>query len=517
MAQDFFHLLLDYFQISEEEYHHLNEPTSLDSFSDGYSFKNIEEAVKIAKSSISNKEKILVYGDYDADGIMGTSILVKIFKHLNYDVSYYIPSRYLDGYGLTVEKAKKAIGKFDLVITVDNGIVATEAIQILKDNNIKVIVIDHHTVQLPLPNADAIVHPEVSEYGDVTTSGAYCAFMFSIAMLGYADKYLATLAAISLISDMMPLKKYNRKLLQAVFKDYKDNEFLQISLLAEHKDLDENVIGLSIAPKINAIGRMIEDSTVNYVVKYFVTDDIDYILTYFNYMESINEQRKIISKEASNNILKDLKDDAMVSLVDIKEGLIGLIANSIMNKINKPAIVFTKDNSGLLKGSARSVEGFNIVEAFKNLEKYMNQFGGHALAGGCSIKEENYENFKKDFISLVNSSDLKPLEKPHIDISLSDINYDNYLLLKTFSPFGENWKAPLFKINHIKVSSLTFSKTKEHILTKIGNNSKLVGFYISEDSLKDTDFINISGKLNISVFKNIITTEFHIEKVDKIN
>lgn len=517
MAQDFFHLLLDYFQITEEEYRYLNEPVSLDNFTDGYSFKNIDKAVELAKSAIKNKYRILIYGDYDADGIMGTSILVKTFKHLSYDVSYYIPSRYLDGYGLTVEKAKKAIGKYDFVITVDNGIVANEAIQILKDNNIKVLVIDHHTVQLPLPNADAIVHPEVSEYGDVTTSGAYCAFMFSRALLGYTDKYLATLASISLISDMMPLKKYNRRLLQAVFKDYKDNEYLPISLLAEHKELDENVIGLSISPKINAIGRMIEDTTVNYVVKYFVTDDVDYILTYFNYMENINEQRKIISKEASNEIVKDVNDEAMVSLVEIKEGLIGLIANSIMNKINKPAIVFTKDNSGLLKGSARSIEGFNIVDAFKKLDKYMVQYGGHALASGCSIKEENFEIFKKEFISIVNSSDLKPVEKPHIDISLNDINYDNYLLLKTFGPFGENWKAPIFKINHIKVSSLTYSKTKEHILTKIGNNSKLVGFYISEDSLKDSDFINASGKLSISVFKNIVTTEFHIEKIEKIN
>lgn len=517
MTNTFFDKLLDYYHISQDEYEELQKEQTLETFSLGHSFKDISKTKDIVLNAIKNKKRILIYGDYDADGIMGASILVKMFQYLNYEVKYYIPSRYIDGYGLTIEKSEKCIGKFDLVITVDNGITANEAIDILKKNNIEVVVIDHHTVQLPLPNADAIVHPEVSKYGDIATSGAYSAFMFSREVLGYYDKYLATLASISLISDMMPLKEYNRKLLKAVFKDYIDNEFIQISLLAEHKTLDEKVIGLSIAPKINAIGRIIEDKSVNNTVKYFVSDDKEFILTYFDYMTRINEERKNITKEVSNTLLTSLDETAMVSKVDVKEGIIGLIAGNISNKLKKPAIVFAKDKDGNLKASARSVEGFNIVDAFKSLDKYMLAYGGHALAGGCSIKESDFESFKQDFVNLVNSSDIHVEEKPSIDISINDITLENYQIYRSFAPFGEAWKAPLLSIKHIKTDALLYSKSGEHILTKIGTNSKLVGFNISKDSLYRIPYIDTNGTLDTSTFKNLVTVEFHISEYKASN
>ena len=514
MEKTFLEKLLDYYQITNEDYLDLIKPSSLEDFSIGHTFKDIFKAVNIAKESIKNNERIIVYGDYDADGIMGTSILVKMFKMLGKEISYYVPSRYIDGYGLNVENAIKIKDKFDLIITVDNGIVANEAIDILKEANKKVIVIDHHTVQLPLPNADAFIHPDVSLYGDIATSGAYCAFMFSYHMLGYYDKYLSTLAAISLISDMMPLKGYNRKLLKAVFSTYQDGEFLPITLLADKKPLDEGVIGSLIAPRINAIGRMIEDKSINLIVKYFVSDDPQYILTYFSYMTDINERRKEILKEASNDILKDLGDNSMVSNIDIKEGLIGLIANSIMNKIKKPAIVFTKAKDNTLKGSARSVEGFNIVEAFKKLDKYLIMYGGHALAGGCSIKEEDFDSFKHDFIELVHETGIEKIDQPSIDISINDINLDNYKIYHSFAPFGEAHKAPLLKISHLKVSSLTYSKGYEHILTKIGTNSKIVGFNISQLDLLNHPYIDIVGTLTSSSFKGFVNVEFHIKNYE---
>lgn len=513
MEKTFLEKLLDYYHLSFKEYEEMIRPSTLDDFSDGYSFKNIEKSVEIAKEAIKNNEKIIIYGDYDCDGIMGTSILVKLFKMMNYDVSYYIPSRYIDGYGLNEENAKKIKDKFDLIITVDNGITAHKAIDILKEANKKVIVIDHHTVQLPLPNADAIVHPEVSEYGDVATSGGYCAFMFSKAMLGYYDKYLATLASISVISDMMPLKKYNRNLLKAIFASYQDGEFLPISLLAQNKPLDESIIGLSIAPKINSIGRMIEDKNVNLIVKYFVSDDPSYILTYFNYMNDVNEKRKEILKEASENILKDVNDEAMVSLVDIKEGLIGLIAAGIMNKIKKPAIVFTKSDDETLKGSARSIEGFNIVDAFKKLDHYFIDFGGHAGAAGCSIKLKDYPKFKEEFIKMVNSNDVKKVDKPSIEISINDISKENYLIYRSLAPFGEGHQSPLFKLPKIKTSSLTFNRTKEHIITQIGYNVKIVGFYISPDSINGHNYVSLLGTLDTSSFKNVTSYEFHIKEI----
>ena len=511
MDEKFLNALLSYYDISRSDYEELIADYDLSNFSLGHSFKGIEKAKDIALNAIKNKKRIIIYGDYDADGIMGTSILVKMFQMLNYEVSYYIPSRYIDGYGLNEENAKKCIGKFDLMITVDNGIVANEPIQILKDNGLEVIVIDHHTVQLPLPNADAIVHPEVSEYGEVATSGAFSAFMFTKEVLGYTDKYLATMAAISLISDMMPLRSYNRKLLKAVFKDYKENEFPQISLLAEHKPLDEKIIGALVAPKINAIGRMKEDKSINLIVKYFTSNDKEFILTYSDFITNTNNERKELGKETINNLLETANEEALVSKVDIKEGLIGLIANGIMNKFHKPAIVFTKDKDGNLKGSARSVEGFNIVEAFQKLEKYMLAYGGHALAGGCSIKESDFDSFKKDFITLVNESNIVVKDKKTVDISINDIDKDHYDIYQSFAPFGEDWKAPLLSLKGIKVEALQYSKSQEHILTRIGNSAKIVGFYISKESLKPYQYIDTVGCLESSSYKGIVSYEFHIE------
>lgn len=514
MNKSFLDKLLEYYHISYEDYLALNKDVDMSNFLDDHYFKGIEKAAEIALHAVKNKERIIVYGDYDCDGMLGTSILVKMFKYLNYDVSYYIPSRYIDGYGLNDVNASKIKEKFDLIICVDNGIVANSSIDILKEANKKVIVIDHHTPQLPLPNADAFVHPEVSEFGEVATSAGFCAFIFSYYVLGYYDKYLATLGAISVISDMMPLRSYNRNLLRVIFKEYKADEFLQITLLSDSKMLDEGVVGSLIAPRINAIGRMIEDKNINLIVKFFVSDDKDYILTYFNYMLEVNERRKIIQKEASEKILENLSDSAMVSLVDIKEGIIGLIANSIVSKIKKPAVVFTYSKDDLLKGSARGIEGFNIVDSFQKLSPYLEGFGGHALAGGCSLKKENFDAFKQNFIDLVNNTPLQKVDKPNIPISINDINIDNYHIYQSFAPFGIGWEAPLLHIDHIKVSSLMYSKNHDHILTPIGTNSKLVGFYLGNDDLSNYQFINVNGLLSLSSYRSNITIDFLIKSYD---
>ena len=517
MENNFLDTLLSYLNISSEQYEELIKPQTLDTFSLGHSFKGIEKAKDIVNNAIKNKKRILIYGDFDADGIMATSIMVKMFKKLNYEVSYYIPSRYIDGYGLTIEKAEKCINKFDLVIPVDNGIVANEAIDILKKNNIEVVVIDHHEPQLPLPNADAIVHPFVSNYGEITTSAGFCAFMFSKEILGYYDKYLATLAAISVVSDMMPLKEYNRNLLRAVFSDYKYGEFPQITFLAESPTFDEIVIGQTIAPKINSVGRIKEDKSVNLLVKYFVSDDSNEILTYSDYFNNVNIERKELSKKYSEDLLKQLGNDSLVFILEVKTGMAGIIANNLVTRLKKPIIVFAKIDDKTLKGSARSVEGFNIVEAFNELDKYIIQAGGHALAGGCEILVKDFENFKKDFEKLVNSKEIIIPEDKSIKFSINNINKEYHDIYRSLSPFGTGWEAPNLKIEKIKTSSLTYSKTNEHILKQIGYSSKIVGFNISKNSLKDISYIDIYGTLSSSTYKGNRTYQFNINKYKSSN
>ena len=235
--------LLEYYQIDKAEYERITAPVSLTSFNKGHEFDEIEKAVNLVKEVLNKDGKILIYGDYDADGVMGTSILVKMFQYLNKEVDYYIPNRYNDGYGLNVEHANEYIKKgYDLIITVDNGITAFEAIELLHNNGVKVLILDHHQNQETVPLADAICHPIYSHFGDVSSSGAFTAFIYSISLLGRVDKYLALLASISVISDMMPLLDYNRSLLRAMFKEYQVGEFLPVDLLAEHEPLNDILV-----------------------------------------------------------------------------------------------------------------------------------------------------------------------------------------------------------------------------------------------------------------------------------
>ena len=189
MNQSLLQKLLDYYHISYEEYLHISRSVTPSSFLEGHHFDDIEKAVSLVKESIFNNDKIIIYGDYDADGVMGTSILTKMFEYLDVVVSYYLPNRYQDGYGLTLEHAKEYVENgFKLVITVDNGISAFEPIEYLKSHGVKVLILDHHQVQESVPNADAICHPTYSHFGEVASSGAFTAFVFSIALLGRIDK-----------------------------------------------------------------------------------------------------------------------------------------------------------------------------------------------------------------------------------------------------------------------------------------------------------------------------------------
>lgn len=506
--------LLAYYNVTFDKYSELISDKDLSNFSNGHSFDRMDEAVQLVKTAINNNEKILVYGDYDCDGIMGTSILCKMFQYVDYVVSYYIPNRYNDGYGITLEHAKEYVKNgFKLVITVDNGITAFEAINYLKENDVKVLVIDHHQKQEQMPNADVIIHPIYSNFGEVAASGGFTAFMFSIAFLSRIDKYLSILGGISLISDMMPLLDYNRNLLRAIFASYEVGEFFPIDLLSEHTKLDENVIGLKIAPQINSIGRLIDDESINKIVNFFISEDREFILNYYSYIVTMNEERKNLSKSVSEEPIDYHNEKAIIISGNYKEGIIGLVANTIVNKYHVPTIVFTKSGKDQLKGSARAPEGFDIVKAFSKLNELLITFGGHASAGGCTILEKDFDLFKNKFISLAESTPFEFVETPSIDINFNELTYENYQLVQSFSPFGENWPTPLFKIKRIKVSTLTFSRDTNHIITSIGHSLRLIGFNFPKSKVSEFDYIDLTGTLRKGSYNGYTYLEFLIKEI----
>ena len=508
--------LLDYYHIDHDQYLKLIEPKDFSNFATGHQFDDIDNAIKLVKDTIRNNGKIIIYGDYDADGVMGTSILVKMFQYLGVVVDYYLPNRYVDGYGINLEHAQQYINqKYDLVITVDNGITANEPIELLHNNGVKVLILDHHQVGEVVPKADAICHPTFSRFGETASSGAFTAFMFSTTLLGRVDKYLATLASISLISDMMPLLDYNRNLLRAVIKSYHRGEFMALDLLCDNEPFNEQLIGMKIAPRINSIGRLCEDNSINKIVEYFISDDEEFILNYHAHILEINETRKGISKIDIEDLAIPESSKAIVIKGEYKEGIIGLIANSLMVKYRIPVVVFSSETNGIIKGSGRCPEGFDIVDIFAHLSDLIITSGGHALAGGCSIKAEDYELFKNRFISYAETIQYVKPEHQTIDLGINELNMENYNLICSFGPFGENWPAPLFKLRRIRVDSLTYSRDKNHIITTIGNRQKLVYFNFLKEELESAIYIDAIGVIQKKTFMSNTYLEFGIKEISK--
>lgn len=512
-----FNRLLHYYQIDENEYQKIIAPVDETNFTMGHAFKDIDKCVEVVKAAVKENKKIFIYGDYDCDGIMSISILVKMFSYINYPVSYHVPNRYLDGYGLTPKRAEEIVESgYDLLITVDNGVTAFEGIKYAKDHGLQVLVFDHHQTDEVLPEADYILHPVVSNFGDTATSAGFVTFMFAKEFLGRFDQYLATLAAISVVSDMMPLRDYNRNLLRVVIEQYKENSFFNIDLLKEKEAFNEGAIGMKIAPKVNAVGRLIEDDKLlRKTVEFFTSEDKELLLNYNEWINEINNERKDITKIAVENSKEiDTSSPAIMTVINEKEGIIGLIANYFAKKFHKPTIIFALDSTGeVYKGSCRAPKGFNVVDAFNSLDKYLLTAGGHASAGGCSVSKEHFEEFKKAFNELAAATPIYEEEGESIALYINEINRENYELVESFSPFGEMWQSPRFKLSHIRTQSLLYSRDAQHILTSIGNNTRLTGFYFSKEKVSEHQFVDMIGTLRLSTYYNNVTVEFLISDI----
>ena len=517
--ESLFERLLNYYHISESDYANLTMDVNEDNFASGHSFKMMDECVRIVKEAVANNKKIFIYGDYDADGIMSVSILVKMFKVINYPVSYHIPNRYTDGYGLNLQRSQEIVENgYDLLITVDNGITAFEGIENAKKGGLQVLVFDHHQPSDILPNADGILHPAVSEFGETATSAGFVTFMFAKSFLGKFDYFLATLASISLVSDMMPLVSYNRNLLRLMIKEYPNHPSLAIDMLKDNDPFNEITIGMRIAPKINAIGRLIDDDALlKRSVEFIVSEDQNLLLNYNEWINQINTERKELTKEAVENSKDiDVEAPAIIGKIAQKEGIIGLIANNFVKKYHKPTIIFALDQSGeIYKGSARSPEGLNIVDTFAQLSEYLEAYGGHAMAGGCSIKVENFDAFKDAFIEIARNTKVEKKTVEAVPLYINEINQENYEMIQSFSPFGESWQSPCFTLPRIRVPSLMYSRDSQHILTSIGNSARLTGFYFSKDYMSQYQFVDMIGTLRLSTYYGKTTVEFLINEINE--
>ena len=488
--------------------------------------------------SINNKEKICILGDYDVDGSAATSLFVNFLEKIKHPFFYYIPDRERDGYGATKKLFKTLIlEKPKLIIMVDCGSNANEAIEFLNENEIKSLVIDHHEINKPFPRADLIINPKKNNgYGEYdylcATTLSYFFLVLLIKRLKSKIKISDYLIYVLLatVCDVMPLRKINRLIaLNALRKfDITKNQPLNTLFELNNKKnkININDLGYLIGPILNSGGRL---GKSNYATELLSSNDDKIINNRLNNLIKLNNKRKEIETSILNEIdfqkIEDENNDIIIYYnPNINEGLIGIIAARLKDYFNKPSIVITASNN-LLKGSARSVYNYNIGHLIKNLldKKIIISGGGHNMAAGFTLNKNNLENFKvfvlKDYLNSGVSNDNTYLYEA--EISSIAFNQDFYDDIKKLAPFGNGNSSPTFLLKNLKISKVTTLNNKHISLilrSKSGFSIKSISFNtfntkIGEYLMNYKQSIKVLGQINENFWNNKKSLQLTIKDI----
>lgn len=484
LANYLFHLGYD---SKEKIYNYLNP--NISSFYDPYLFPDMHKIVDRINIAIKRSEKILIFGDYDADGIGSTAILYKYFESLGVFVDYFLPSRYSDGYGLTKDGINKVKELYNpnLIITVDCGITCLKEVEYVKSLGIDIIVTDHHEPLETLPNCPTIdckIKNQPYPFKYLCGAGMALKVVYALSDYETARKYF-TICAISTIADIVELTDENRFIVVEGLKSFeKDcpNGLKYLFKKLKIKDVPTSSdISYKIAPKINATGRM-GDATIS--LKLYLETDNDKIVNLYKQIIEMNEKRQIICQEIVEDAQKIININRMQndSILVLKgenweTGVLGIVCAKLIECYNKSVILVGKDlRTGNYVGSARAVEGVNIYETLSALSDMLVTFGGHEMAAGLTINEEFFEKFRAE-INLYVSAHSKLIDKDLLyDIEcgedLLDMNYMN--ALNMLEPFGVANPKPRFMMNTKNIFTYPMNKHNEHLLIKFNNFSGVI-------------------------------------------
>lgn len=468
---------------------------------DPFLFNDMEKAVKRIFKAIEKKEKIVVYGDYDADGVTSSAILVEVLKELGAEIDIYIPFRETEGYGLNIEAAKSLIGVgLKLLITVDCGISNKEEIKILTENKVDVIVTDHHHEPLAIPDAYAILNPHLKKekYPFKDLAGCGVAFKLVCGLVlrqknykvkqleeGF-EKWLLDLVAIGTVADMQPVLGENRILVKYGLVVLQKTRRLGMLKLIEKMNsnltqIDERVIGWQISPRLNAAGRLNHASSA---YELLITDNLNKAETLAEELNKTNLERQQITEKITaeaKELLGEIKDKKLLITVgnDWPTGIVGLVSGRITDEFNLPSLVISRYNGEII-GSGRSIPEFNIIEALEDCNDFLRRYGGHAQACGFTLKnEENLSKFEKKMTELANAllkgKNLKPVIEIDANINLEDVNWELFDELEKFKPYGEgNFKPKFLAKNLTVVEAKSIGSQGKHMRLMVKHNTQII-------------------------------------------
>lgn len=508
------------------------------NFHDSYLMPDMEKAVERIIEAINKREKTIIYGDYDVDGITSITVLSKFLKERGLDVGSYIPNRLDEGYGLNKKAIKQIADEgYKLIITVDCGISGTEEVDFAYSLGMEVIVTDHHEPLEILPKALAVIDckRKDNKYPFNSLAGVGVAFKLTQAIgikLGLDEKeYLKFLdiVCIGTISDIVPLIDENRVIAKLGLKLIEVTRSPGVKALlnaAAYKEVNSNTISFGIAPRINACGRMGHERDA---LDLFLTENIVEANEITQNLNEYNRKRQDIEKkifdEAISKIEKEKIDEKNVIVIGAEgwhHGVIGIVASKITELYFKPSIlVCFEGEEG--KGSGRSIPGFDLHAALCTVSNCLEKYGGHEMAVGLSLKREKFEDFTNAFEKIAeeaHTEELVSVIKIDKEINLKDISLENVKNLKLLEPYGEANKTPIFIYKNLRIDSIRALSEGKHLkLTLKDGNSIInaIGFNMgrySEEYLIG-DKVDIIGLLEINSFNGTDSVQINMKDIRK--
>lgn len=503
-----------------------------DEYEEGYDpflMHDMQKAVDRINEAIENEEKILVYGDYDADGITSTVLLVETLISMGANVSSYIPNRFEEGYGPNKEAFTKIINSgITLIITVDNGIAGVEEVDLANELGCDVIVTDHHKIQDTIPNAYAIIHPEHPEgnYPFKKLAGVGVAFKLAHALLEIFPDFLLDLVAIGTIADMVSITDENRIFVKQGLELINEDPRIGLKMLLElsgiDTKIDEQTVGFYIAPKLNSIGRM---DSAKLGLSFLMAEDPVTARALAEQIEQYNIQRKQVTEEIVKDVIskiensdKKQKNVIMVS-GEYHEGVLGIVASNIVEKYQRPVFIMN-EKDGILKGSARSIFDFNIYVAMNKISDLFVAFGGHTLAAGFSFEQDNFEKIEEfldnEFEEFKQNNDLKANKNIDIVTSLEDISYQFLNSLDALKPYGMDFEKPTVLIeNAMVLNKAYFGSEKQYLRLTIADevgNLDCITFKdsVTFDKVEKNDIIDLLCNIDKNNFNGRTKLQAHI-------
>ncbi|MDO9543524.1 MAG: single-stranded-DNA-specific exonuclease RecJ [Kiritimatiellia bacterium] len=475
----------------------------LKDVSDPFLIPQMDKAVRRIWRAVTAKEKMLVFGDYDVDGVVGTVLLVKILLRLGAQcVLPCLPDRREDGYGLTIAALQRCFrqAKPDLIITVDCGINALEAAEFIKKEGIDLIITDHHELGPALPDAVAVVNPKLAGSDTMKMlAGVGVAFKLCHALLKHGQKEKNTgadfdlreyldLVALGTVADIVPLLDENRIFVRYGLAQINGSNALAWRALKEvaslNGKLDTYHLAYCIAPRLNAAGRLNSAETA---LELFLTEDENRAKSIAKQLDDVNRERQEIEakileeavEEVNGYFTPEIHYGIVIGRRGWHVGVIGIVASRLVARYHRPVIVIGFDEQGAGRGSSRSIEGYNILNGLNECRNVLTAFGGHAMAAGLEMEEKNYTQFQKLFNQAaereLKEKNLAPVQTVNAWSKLSDVSDENFEALEKLAPFGQNNPKPVFAVRGVKVAGSPRIVGKKHLRFSVSDGKITVG------------------------------------------